>query len=323
MADAFTSSHVNHFGKVNRDYVCTQSNGGTFTLPKDTEVVIVDMKPSRDRLVIWWESKDLYARLTIQAARSLIVVLPERRWTTENTQGRKFSIKEVIRKGDKYDEIIACPVVQTVDMDNKSIRYGEWHHGYVSRMSTDGMSFIVNILHGPDSGRKGVRIPIKYGSVLKDTFADENPHWMFKRLTFVKNYTCVDRNGAAVHTFKKGDRSCVVHGVDAIAMLLRVRSSSVEDSQRVMRVDISARAVEPDTDCDGNYHFNTRDGPVNINSGGWWRDPGFSFSPAVPDDEMLLYREEMRQSRHKIRIPPAHIQADLSDTVLQNPGAQW
>jgi hypothetical protein len=94
------------------------------------------------------------------------------------------------------------------------------------------MSFIVNILHGPDIGRKGVRIYIRYGFAT-DRFADEDEHWMYKRLEFVKDYTYLDRNGCAVHTFERGDRSCVVHGVDASAMLLCVKSYSVEHNKRL------------------------------------------------------------------------------------------
>lgn len=150
MANAIAANHVNHLGKANRDYVCTQPNGTTFTLPRDTIVVIVDVNLKRDRFVIWWEDKRLYSRFTIQSAMNLIIKLPERRWTTENTRNRMLLVNAD---------------VQTVDKFGESITYGVKHQGLVSRMSTDGMSFIVNISHGPDAGRKGVRINVKYGKV--------------------------------------------------------------------------------------------------------------------------------------------------------------
>lgn len=150
MANAIAANHVNHLGKANRDYVCTQPDGTTFTLPRDTIVVIVDMNLKRDRFVIWWETKNLYSRLTIQVAQGLIITLPVRRWTTENTRNRMLLVNAD---------------VQTVDKFGESITYGVKHQGLVSRMSTDGMSFIVNIFHGTDAGRKGVRINVKYGKV--------------------------------------------------------------------------------------------------------------------------------------------------------------
>jgi hypothetical protein len=303
MADAFTSSYVNHVGRANRDYVLTLSNKSTVTLPKDVKVVIVDMDLSRDRCVIWWESKDFYAPLTIQAARSLVITLPERYWTTENTQGRMLSLHGDSRNKDKCDKRHSYPNVRTVDKYNKSITYDAGHCGYVSRVSTDGMSFIVNILHGPDVGRKGVRIPIVYGFPT-DKFAD---YWMFRRLTFVKDYTCIDRNDNGVYAFKKGDRSCVVHGVDVSAMVLRVKSSRVDDSQLSMQVDISAHAVVPDTCCNEAHHIDTIDGPMTVDSNGW-------LNHCQCDEQ-----EEMRQSRYKIPIPPP----SESDVSPLNRGAHW
>lgn len=230
MADAFTSSYVNHVGRANRDYVCTWSNKSTFVLPKDTKIVIVDMDMSRDKFVIWWEDKNLYTCLGIQAARSLIIALPERRWITGHTQDRRLQV---------------MTDVQTVDKYNKSITYSVEHHGYVRRMSTDGMFFLVNILHGPDIGRKGVRIHVKYG-LLTDDRTSEMTYWMHRRLEFLKDYTCVDSDGEEVHTFKEGDRSCVVRGIGAGTTVLRVTSPQMGASHYPLRVDISAHAVRPD-----------------------------------------------------------------------------
>jgi len=233
MTDAFASSHVNHFGRANRNYVCTQSNGTTFNLPKDTKIVIVDVDSSRDRFVIWWERPNLYASLTIQAGRSLIIVRPGRRWTTDSTQDRLLRV---------------TTNVQTVDKYNKSITYSKEHWGYVSRMSTDGMFFVVNVLHGPDIGRQGVRVHVKYGHVI-DYRTSEMTQWMHRRLEFVKDYTFFNCEGEEIITVKKGDRSCVVRGIGAGTTVLRVNTPKVGAHRYPLRVDISDHAVEPGAIC--------------------------------------------------------------------------
>jgi hypothetical protein len=246
MSYTIASDHVNHFGVANCDYICTQSNGGTFLLPKDTRIIIVDMNLCRDKVVIRWHrapEDDLYSRLSIQAARSLIITLPERRYTTYNSQDQMLMVATNVHTIDKY---------------NNSITYGGGHSGYVSCMSTDGMFFIVNILHGPDMGRKGVRVHVKYGRVWRN-YASEITYWMHRRVSFLKDYTCVDSKGQTVHRFRKGDRSCVVRGIGSGDTILRLTSRKVQDSQIPLRVDIAAHAVEPDTvyHAEDQIYFNS------------------------------------------------------------------
>jgi hypothetical protein len=233
MTDAFASSFVNHFGRANRDYFCTHPNGSAWTLPKDTKIVIIDMDSSRNRFDIWWESRHLYALLTVQAGRSLIITLPERRWTTNDTQDRLLRVDTNVETMDKY---------------NKSITYSAVHWGYVSRMSTDGMFFIVNILHGLGIGRQGVRIHVRYGRVM-DYRTCEMTHWMHRRLEFLKDYTCFNPEGEEIITFKKGDCSCVVRGIGAGTTVLRVNTPKVGAHRYPLRVDISAHAVMPGAIC--------------------------------------------------------------------------
>jgi hypothetical protein len=238
MADMIASDHVNHFGRANRDHVCYQANGQSFVLPKDTTIVIMDVNSSADRFVIWWPDRNLHSRLTIPTTQSLITTLPERRWTTENIQDKLIRVKTDLK---------------TVDKHGKSFTYSREHCGYVSRMSANGMSFIVNILHGTDMGRKGVKIPIVCGRV---TYSQANGivYWIHRRLEFLKDYACVNGDGQVVHIFRKGDKSCFVRGFCPGTTLLRVTSRDVEDNGLEMRVDISAEAVKPDT----GYHAEDR-----------------------------------------------------------------
>jgi hypothetical protein len=238
MADMIASDHVYHFGRANRDHVCYQPNGQAFTLPKDTIIVIMDVNSSADRFVIWWPDRNLHSRLTIPTAQSLITTLPERRWTTENTQDKLIRVKTDLK---------------TVDKHPKSFTYSREHCGYVSRMSANGMSFIVNILHGQDMGTKGVKVPIVCGRV---TYSRANGivYWILRRLEFLKNYACVNGDGQVVQILRKGDKSCFVRGFYPGTTLLRVTSRDVEDNGLEMRVDISADAVKPDTD----YHAEDR-----------------------------------------------------------------
>jgi hypothetical protein len=254
MAETIASDHVNHFGRVNHDHVCHQPSGQACTLPKDTTIVIMDVNSSADRFVIWWPTENLFSRLTIPVAQSLITTLPERRWTTENTQDKLIRVKTDLKTVDKY---------------NKSITYSREHCGYVSRMSTNGMSFIVNILHHQDMGRKGVKIPIVCGRVTC-SLANGIVYWIHRRLEFLKDYACVNADGQVVHIFRKGDKSCFVHGIDPGTNLLRVTSRDVEHSGLEMRVDISADAVKPDT----GYHpedrgFHRPNTDYTYNEGYW------------------------------------------------------
>jgi hypothetical protein len=198
----------------------------------------MDVNASADRFVIWWPNTNLFSRLSIQTAQDLITTLPERRWTTENTQDKMIRVKTDLQTVDKY---------------GKSITYSREHCGYVSRMSTNGMSFIVNILHHKDMGRKGVKIPVACGRVTY-SLANGITYWIHRRLEFLKDYACVNEDGQVVNIFRKGDKSCFVRGFYPGTTVLRVTSRDVEDSGLEMRVDISADAVKPET----GYHAEDR-----------------------------------------------------------------
>jgi hypothetical protein len=265
MADMIASDHVNHFGRANHDHVCQQPNGPAFTLPKDTTIVIIDVNASADRFVIWWPTKNFFSRLSIATAQSLITTLPERRWTTENTIDKLIRVKADLK---------------TVDKHGKSLTYSREHCGYVSRMSANGMSFIVNILHHTDTGRKGVKIPVACGRVTC-SFANGVTHWIHRRLEFVKDYACVNEDGQAAHIFRKGDESCFVRGFCPGTTLLRVTSRDIEDSGLEMRVDIAAGAVKPDT----GYHkedrgFHRPNTHLTYNEGHWVEADVLEFGSA-------------------------------------------
>jgi hypothetical protein len=238
MTDMIAADHVNHFGRANHDHVCQQPNGPAFTLPKDTTIAIMDVNASADRFIIWWPNANLFSRFSIATAQSLITTLPERRWTTENTQDKLIRVKADLQTVDKY---------------GKNITHTREHCGYVSRMSTNGMYFIVNILHHKDMGRKGVKIPVACGRVTY-ILANGITHWIHRRLEFLKDYACVNEDRQVVNIFRKGDKSCFVRGFYPGTTLLRITSRDVEDSGLEMRVDIAADAVKPDA----GYHAEDR-----------------------------------------------------------------
>jgi hypothetical protein len=278
------SDHVNHFGRVNRDYLCYQPNGHAFTLPKDTTIVIMDVNSSADRFVIWWPDRNLHSRLTIPTAQSLITTLPERRWTTENTQDKLIRVKADLK---------------TVDKHGRSITYSREHCGYVSRMSANGMSFIVNILHHHDMGRKGAKIPIVCGRVTC-SLANGIVYWIHRRLEFLKDYACVNADGQVVHIFRKGDTSCFVRGFYPGTTLLRVTSRDVEENGLEMRVDISADAVKPDTSYHAEDRGLHRPNTDNIYREGHWVEADFVEPGSA---EAVMYDSALPEVRWADEVP--------------------
>jgi hypothetical protein len=301
MAEMIAPHHVNHFGRANRDQLCYQPNGHAFTLPKDTTIVIMDVNSSADRFVIWCPDRNLFSKLTIPTAQSLIPTVPERRWTTENTQDKLIRVKTDL---------------ETIDKHGNAITYSREHCGYVSRMSANGMSFLVNILHGPDMGRKGVKIPIVRGRVAH-SLANGITHWVHRRLEFVRDYACVNGDGQVVRIFRKGDTSCFVRGVYPGTTLLRVTSREVEEDgggRFESRVDISARAVKPDA----GYHAEDRGlhspGTDYVYRDGHWVEADV-FEPGSA--EAVACESAMPEVRWPDEVPVRTVDPYAATTMLE------
>jgi hypothetical protein len=222
------SEFVNHFATVNQDMVFKPEGKKEWTLRKSTRVVVLDYQVAANGTTykIWWEQADQTCLIRYKDIVP-ITVLPSlgRRWTTQNSQ-------------DHVAKIVRPKVIKTLDQHNNPIDYTADHRGCVSRVSDDGLYFVVNTVFGPDLGKKGVGIPVTFGAPLRTETSWSSDFWMHRRLLMREDKDCYDIHGKFVHTLKEGD-VCIVRGVYPGTCVLRVTSESAESHRLFLRFDLA------------------------------------------------------------------------------------